>query len=137
MAYLIDTNIISETMKPSPNAGVLKWMALNSEASYLSAISFGELSYGVRRLPEGRRKRNFQQWLNRVEELMSGRILAYNRQVAGTWAELQNNLIKEGQSIPAMDSLIAATADYYQLTLVTRNTKDFQATGVNLLNPFE
>ncbi len=136
MNYLVDTNVISETMKDNPEPKVLAWMAKNEAHIYLSVVTIGEIRFGIERLTEGKRKLRFQAWLERLNEIMSGRILSYNRATAHIWGQMQAAMEKEGELIPVVDGLIAATAQRNQLIVATRNTKDFEPSGVACVNPF-
>jgi toxin FitB len=136
--YLLDTCAISELVRPAPDTGVLEWFAQQDELSLcLSALSLGELKRGIEKLTTGKRKTFLQKWLTeKVIQRFGDRVLPVDAPVCLRWGELQAKLEKQGTPMPAIDSLIAATALQHQLTVVTRNTKDMEACGVNLLNPW-
>lgn len=138
MTYLLDTNVISELVAPRPDPNVMRWIeSVAPETVFLSAITVGELSRGIEKLRDSRRKSRLSEWL--TEDLLvrfADQILQIDVDVALTWGEIVASAEKIGKPIPAMDSLIAATAVSGGLTLVTRNVQDFQATGVALLNPW-
>ncbi len=136
MKFLVDTNVISETMKVEPNAKVLQWMKENESKVYLSAVTIGEIRFGIERLPQGRRRDGFESWLGTLGDLMRGRILSYNRATAHVWGQLQAKLEASGQVMPTIDGLIAATAKRNQMVVATRNTKDFEVSGIECVNPF-
>lgn len=137
MSYLLDTNIISELVKHTPNERVLKWMDnINSEKSYLSVISIGEIRKGVSRIHDPRRQQKISHWLEiELPAYFEERILNIDLKIADRWGQLQSKI--KGHTFPAIDGLIAATAQVHNLTLVTRNTKDFNHVSINMINPWE
>lgn len=138
MKYLIDTCVISETQKPSPDRNVLAWFASVRESDLcFSAVVFGEIEKGIELLPNGSRKARLVKWLESCHVRYGAQILPFDSSVAREWGRLTAKLQKKGLIKPVADSQIAATALCHNLTLVTRNTKDFAQTGVKLLNPFE
>lgn len=137
MKYLLDTCVISEFIKPSPNQNVVKWFKeQNNESIYLSVMTFGEIHQGISRLNDGRKKESLSEWLYNLEQSFNGRIIDIDIKLASCWGNMQGNLSKEGNKMPVIDSLIAATALNFDMTLVTRNIKDVEKSGVNLINPF-
>ncbi len=136
MSYLVDTNVFSETAKRSPEPKVIDWLRKHESSLYLSAITVGELRRGIELLPEGRRKAQLRDWLNQITATMKGRILSYNLATANVWGQLKAKWDRAGVNIPALDGQIAATAHLRSLVVVTRNTKDFEGTGVRVLDPF-
>jgi len=137
MSYLVDTNVFSESAKPSPDPKVIAWLREHESGLYLSAITVGELRRGIELLPEGKRKTQLRDWLARVSAAMKGRILSYNVGTANVWGQLKAKWDRAGLNVPALDGQIAATAHRRGLVVVTRNTMDFEGTGVRVLNPFE
>jgi tRNA(fMet)-specific endonuclease VapC len=104
---------------------------------FLSALTIGEIKRGIVRLPASKRRSTLESWLEQDLSLrFHGRILPLDMPVMLTWGQLVGELEGKGRPLPAIDSLIAATALHYQLRLVTRNEKDFANTGVNVLNPW-
>jgi toxin FitB len=136
--YLLDTCAISELIKPAPDPGVLKWFSQQDELSlYLSTLSFGELKRGIEKLAAGKRKTFLQKWLTgNVIQRFGNRVLSLDAEVCLRWGEMQARLEKQGKPMPAIDGLIAATALQHQLTVVTRNTRDMEACGVELFSPW-
>lgn len=136
--FLLDTCALSELIKPRPNEGVLQWFGQQDELSlYVSSLTLGELGRGIERLDEGKRKRFLQKWLiDSVLQRFGDRVLAITPEVSLRWGLAQAQLEKSGMPMPVMDSLIAATALQYQLTVVTRNVRDMEACGASLLNPW-
>jgi toxin FitB len=138
MTYLLDTCILSEGAAKQPNPNVIHWLSTQPmETLYLSTISIGEISKGIRRMPESQRKTNLEVWL--YQELLTRfehRVLAPDVEIMLAWGDLVSKLEAQGRSLPIFDSLIAATALYWKLNLVTRNEKDFDKTGITIVNPF-
>lgn len=138
MKYLLDTNVISELVAKQPNPRVVQWVdTLDPNSVYLSVITIGELRKGIEKLPDSKRKDTLQRWLN--DDLLvrfSGRILVLDIPVMLAWGELIGQLERAGQPLPALDSLIAALVLHHHCTLATRNTDDFRATGIQLINPW-
>jgi toxin FitB len=136
MSYLVDTNVFSESAKRSPDPRVIAWLREHEGSLYLSTITVGELRRGIELLPEGRRKSQLRDWLARITATMKGRILSYNVATANVWGQLKAKWDRAGLNVPALDGQIAATAHRRSLVVVTRNTKDFEGTGVCFLDPF-
>jgi predicted nucleic acid-binding protein len=138
VSYLIDTNCISELVKPKPNKNVLKWFDDQNELDlYLSVITFGELREGVEKLPDSKRKRKLNHWIN--EDLLhrfKNRTLDITLLEVNKWGEVLAKAEKGGKALPAVDALIASTALAHNLAVITRNTKDMEASGVELINPW-
>lgn len=137
MSYLVDTNVFSEQAKPKPDAKVIEWLRQHESELYVSTITIGEIRRGIERLPDGKRKAQLQQWLQSLCDCMQGRILGFNTSTAHVWGQLKAKWERAGVNVPSLDSQIAATASRHSLTLVTRNTADFEKTGVRTLNPFQ
>ncbi len=137
MSYLVDTNIYSEPVKPNPEPKVVEWLRKHERELYVSTVTIGEIRRGIERLPEGKRKTQLRAWLQTLCECMKGRVLSFNTSTAHVWGQLKAKWDKAGISVPSLDSQIAATAQRHGLTVVTRNTSDFDKTGVKVLNPFE
>ena len=135
VSYLIDTNAISELKKRRPHPGVADWFAAHSGTSlYISVLTLGELRKGIEAMENGPRKADFRDWLQLdLAGYFSGRILNIDAHVADRWGQL---LAEAGRPLPAIDSLLAATALEYGLTLVTRNLVDFRFLGLQLINPW-
>ncbi len=137
--YLLDTNVISELVTKQPNQQVVRWIdALDADSVYLSAITIGELSKGIERLPDSSRKETLRAWLN--DDLLvrfAGRVLSLDVDAMLTWGRLTAQVEFIGRRLPAIDSLIAALAIHHNCSLVTRNEHDFNDTGVTLINPWK
>jgi len=137
MKYLLDTNIISEMQKSSCNPKVKDFIdSLPLEDVYISAISMGELCYGMEKLPAGKKKHELAIWLySQVTEWFKGRIIDLDTEVLLGWGKLRAQAVR---TKPVLDSLIAAAAITHHMILVTRNVKDFEdIEGISLINPWE
>ncbi len=136
---MLDTNVISESLRPAPESRVLDWINTQAiETLYLSAISVAELRFGAALLPSGRRKDKLQ---NRLEDkllpLFAGRILPLDVAVTKTYAELMSQARMAGRSISTADGYIAATAAANGMIIATRDTNPFAAAGLEVINPWE
>ena len=138
MNYLLDTWVISELVARQPEPKVVNWIdAIEDERIYLSVITIGEIKRGIEKLPESSRRQALADWLGSDLLLrFRGRILAVDTAVMLRWGELVAKMEGAGRPLPAMDSLIAALALSHNLHLVTRNEKDFQGTGMVVVNPW-
>lgn len=136
MAYLLDTDVLSESSKPQPNPHVLAWLDAHDHELYLSTISLGEMRKGLELLPAGKRRKEIAQWFERLERWAGPRLLAPSSEVMHAWGQLCARNEKKGHRLPVLDSLIAATALAHDLTLVTRNTDDYP-TEIPRLNPWK
>ena len=135
MSYLVDTNVISELRKgPRCNPGVASWFAeISSAEIYLSALTIGEIRKGIesKRRRDGQTAEALEAWLGELLAAHSDRILPVDGTIAEQWGRFN-----VPNPLPVLDSLLAATASVHGLTLVTRNVKDVERTGVDCLNPF-
>ena len=138
MSFLLDTNVVSEWTKPRPDTGVVAWLAEVDETEvFLSVVTFAELRYGIERLPAGARRRRLDEWVSRELPLrFEERIVGVDGAIADEWGRVVARREARGRPIQAMDALIAATAQVHGLTLVTRNTADFQTAVKSILNPW-
>lgn len=138
MKYLLDTCVISELVKPSPNPMVLDWLHdIPSERLFLSVITIGEIRKGLTKLPNSKRKDRLTEWLNSLLEDYQDRIYSIDLAVAENWGVMQGKAETSGMPMSSMDSLIAAIAYTHNLILVTRNVIDFKATNLPINNPWE
>ena len=139
MNFLLDTNVLSEVRRPQPDRRVLEWLdQVDEDRVYLSVISIAEIARGVALLDDGRRKTDLAQWLeHELPTRFDGRLLQVDAPVALIWGKLLAEAKRAGSGLSVMDGWIAATALAKDLTLVTRNTKDFLQSGVLLLDPWD
>lgn len=135
MSYLLDTNVLSELRRKTPDAGVSVWFAQRPSASlYLSVLTLGELRKGIDGLNDANRRMLLTDWVQtELGAFFLGRVLNIDAQVADRWGQL---LAAAGRPLPAVDSLLAATALVHGLRMVTRNTRDFEGLGVEVINPW-
>ena len=138
MKYLLDTCVISELVKPTPNRKVVDWLnELPSEALFLCAITIGEVRKGLTKLPVSGKKERLTLWLNTLLIEYKERILSIDLMVCENWGVLQGNAEKAGNRMSTIDSLIAATTYTHNLTLATRNENDFTASNIPIINPWK
>ncbi len=133
--YLLDTNIILETIKKAPNQKVITWLSsIDSQKLFLSVITLGEIRKGVEKLEDQTKKQKITQWLEiNLVAGFYGRIINIDATISDKWG-----YISSLKNIPAIDALIAASALVHNHKLVTRNVKDFEAiAGLELINPWE
>jgi toxin FitB len=137
MRALLDTCVLSELRNLRPHPGVLQAVGeFGSDDLYLSVVSAGEIAKGVALLKDSRNKRALTSWLRALELNYADRLLPVDLETAHIWGELTASAQRRGRALPAADGLIAATALRHGLHVMTRNSADFEATGVLLLNPW-
>ena len=137
--FLLDTNVVSELMKPRPSRKVASWVAATAEElMYLSVITIGELRKGIELLAvDDPRRPALQGWLDRDVRLrFAGRLLSLDDGVAERWGQLEAFARKRRWTVPTIDAQLAATALHHGLTFVTRNTTDVAPTGVPVFDPW-
>lgn len=134
MKYLVDANVLSEATRPAPNPSVLRWLEKNEPELAIDAIVFSELAVGVESLPEGRKRTRLEAWFEGFQETIE--CLPWDSATGREWARLVVELRRRGRKMPLFDSMIAATARVHDMTIVTRNVRDFEPAGVEVLNPF-
>lgn len=135
---ILDTNVVSEPLRPAPDAAVLHWLdAQEPQTLYLTSVNLAELLAGVESLPAGRRRKALAHALsNKVLDLFGGRILAFDADAAAAFAAVGASARKQGNEMGFADCAIAAIAVANGFALATRNTRDFRGTGVKLLDPW-
>jgi predicted nucleic acid-binding protein len=137
LSFLLDTNVVSEWVKPRPNPGLIAWMeSADEDRIFISVVSLAELRYGVERMAAGRRRSRLEQWLQHELPLrFENRILPVDINVAEAWSRTVSRNEAAGRPIGALDAFLAATAETHRLTLVTRNVSDFPLLKA-VLNPW-
>jgi predicted nucleic acid-binding protein len=135
VSYLLDTNVLSELRRKTPDAAVLEWFARRPASTlYLSVLTFGELRKGIEGVLDAKRRMALTDWLETdLPAFFAGRILPVDAQVADRWGRL---LSAAGRPLPAIDSLLAASAAQHGLSMVTRNSRDFADLGLDVINPW-
>ncbi len=139
MVYLLDTNVVSEAIKPRPEARMMIWLAAQPSSSlYLSVLTLGEIEQGITRSPSPRRAERLTKWLE--EDLVPrfrGRLLSVDTEVMRTWGRITGRALLQGRPVGYMDSLLAASAIAHGLILATRNVSDMAALPVQTINPWD
>jgi len=135
VTYLLDTNVLSETRKRQPEAGVANWIAATPpDRLHVSVLTLGEIEQGIARVRgqgDQSQAAALERWLRDVQAGFEDRVLPVALPVAAAWGRQQYT-----RPLPVIDALLAATARVHGLTVVTRNVKDFEVAGVQVLNPF-
>jgi len=136
--YLLDTCVISELVKPTPNRKVVDWInELPSEALFVCVITIGEVRKGLTKLPDSKKKERLTLWLDTLLIEYRERILSIDLKVCDNWGILQGNAEKARTRMSTIDSLIAATTYTHNLTLATRNENDFAPSNIPIINPWK
>lgn len=135
MKFIADANLLSEPTKPEPSPQVLEWLRHHEEHLAVTPIILGELEYGILLLTSSKRKKQLQVWFEKIRSTVC--CLDFDGKVASSWAHLLADLKANGYAMPIKDSLIAASAIAHNLTVATRNIRDFKNAKVALINPFE
>jgi predicted nucleic acid-binding protein len=137
--FLLDTNIPSEMTRPIPQPSVSGWLDdADDNQLYFSVVSLGEVLKGVTLLSESKRRSQLRQWLDEtLRPWFEGRILPVNQPIAERWGVLSGQCQLKGRPLKVVDGLIAATALEHDLTVVTRNAKDFAGLGATVFNPWD
>ena len=135
MSYLLDTNMLSELRKKTPNAGVVEWFAQRPASTlFLSVLTLGELRKGVEGVKDVTRRRALLDWLDTdLPAFFTGRILSVDAPVADRWGRM---LAAACRPVPAIDSLLAATAIHHGLSIVSRNVRDLAGLGLDVIDPW-
>ena len=138
MTYLLDTNAISEWVKPQPDPGLARWLdEIDEDRAYLSVITLGEIRKGVDRLGAGRRRDRLEQWLTvELPDRFGERMLPVDAAIADEWGRVVARAEEGGASVDDVDALIAATAEVHDLQVVTRNVAHFRYLGVTVISPW-
>ena len=136
MSYLIDTNIMTELRPKVPDARLVHWISQRPAGTlYLSVLALGEIRKGIEAMADPQRRLVLLDWLEtELPAFFSGRILPIDAAVADRWGRI---VAQAGRPLPAIDSLLAATASQHGLILVTRNLRDMQGLGVQILSPWD
>ena len=139
-AFLLVTNVLSETLRPSPTPAVIAWLeAQSKDGQFVSVVSIGELLRGATLLvPGSARRTQLEQYIEvKLPLLFAASVLSVTQAIAERWGVLDARRQAAGQPLGMADGMIAATGLEHDLTLVTRNVKDFASLGVSVLNPWE
>ena len=134
--FLLDTNVVSETAKQRPEPAVIEFMNMHSNL-WLPVVVIHELTYGIMILDEGRRRNIMTAWLSQIVSGFSGRILPVDRQAAEFSASMRAQVHSGSGRLKIADALIAGTAMANDMAVATRNVRDFDGLGVDVVNPWE
>jgi predicted nucleic acid-binding protein len=136
--FLLDTNIVSESIKPRPNPGVVNWLAsVDEDHVFISVVTLTEIRYGIERMQSGSKRKRLDEWLqSELPFRFEGRILPIHAVIADACGRLMARSEALGRPVEARDAFIAATSEVYGLTLLTRNVSDFQPVLKAILNPW-
>lgn len=139
MKFLLDTNVVSEWVKPRPDTGVVRWLhEADEDELYLSAVMLAELHHGVERLEAGKRRRQLEAWIREdLTERFAGRVLPVEERVAEAWGRAMARCERAGKRMGVMDGFLAATAEVHEMTLVTRDLAAFSEWLPHLINPWK
>jgi len=139
MSFLLDTNVISEWVKPTPNPHVTQWLdEVEEDQVFLSVASLAEIRHGIELMDPGKRRDRLTAWLaGELPARFAGRILDIDPRIAEAWGVVMARGQKAGLNLGSLDAFFAATAEVHQLTLVTRNVQHFEKLGTPLLNPWQ
>jgi predicted nucleic acid-binding protein len=136
---VLDTNVLSEVLRPAPEPRVLAWLDEQPANSvFTTAITQGEILYGIRLLADGQRRRRLWDAANAIfDDDFAGRVLGFDSDAAGHYAQIGASRRAAGRPISQFDATIAAIARSHGATLATRNTKDFDGCSVEVVNPWD
>ena len=136
--FLLDTNIVSELVRPRPDPRVAQWLdSTDEELLFLSVLTLGEIRKGIATLTDRARKTRLEAWLSgNLLARFEGRILPIDHAIADRWGQITGSLATQGSPLAVIDGLLAATALHHNLTLVTRNTRDVAQTRVEVFDPW-
>jgi toxin FitB len=137
MRYLLDTNIVSELVKPTPSQSLMAWMEQQADGDlFIAALTVAEISRGILEKPAGKRRNELEAWFAGPEgpqALFQGRVLPFDEKAALIWASLMAGGRAKGRPRSALNTIIAAVAEANACMVVTANEKDFE--GIGILNP--
>lgn len=136
MHWLLDTCVVSELTRKAPSAAVVQWLKQHGTQAMLTVVTVGEIQYGIERLPASRARNALQLWFDGLCAQYVERTLPTDEAVWRTYARLKASVESIGKPQEDLDLLIAATATVHRLTVVTRNTKHFDDSGVKTFNPW-
>jgi len=135
---VLDTNVVSETLRPVPESSVLEWLANRPRASlFTTTVTRGEILYGIRLLPDGKRRRGLWDAARKIfDEDFADQVLSFDGDAADMYAEIAASRRTAGKPISQFDAMIVAMARSRGASLATRNVKDFEHCGVDVINPW-
>lgn len=134
MRYLVDANVLCEPTRPSPAPQVLEWLRRHEREIAVDPIVLGEIRFGIHLVPAGRRRKRLESWFEDGVRRIA--CLPWDAATGLRWAAILADLRSAGRAMPVKDSMIAASALVHGLTLVTRNRRDFERAGLEIVDPF-
>jgi predicted nucleic acid-binding protein len=134
---VVDTSVVSELMRPSPSAVVVGWVRRNERELYTTSITLAEIHYGIERLADGRRKQLLRSTAEEAFLEFEERVLAFDAEAAVAYATIVSGRYHAGLPIDGFDAQIASICSVHRAELATRNVKDFQDTGIDVIDPWQ
>jgi toxin FitB len=134
---VVDTNVVSELMRPSPSPVVVGWVRSNERELYTTSITLAEIRYGIERLADGRRKELLRSTAEEVFAAFEERVLPFDAKAAMLYAMIVSERGRAGLPIDGFDAQIASICRGHRAALATRNSKDFQGTGTDVIDPWQ
>jgi predicted nucleic acid-binding protein len=135
MRFLVDTNVVSESIKPAPSPKLLCWLTDHNDDVFVSVLTLGEIVKGIEMMPAGKRRGRTEKWFDEIEQWAVNRLLQVDAQIMRVWGAYYARQSRQGRVLDVMDSLLAATAITHGLTVASRNLSDFP--DVPGVNPWE
>ena len=134
---LLDTNVLSELTRQSPEPRVVAWLEQNDQLLALPSVALAELRYGIARLPPGRRRSSLLEFWNATRKRFVGRTFAFDERAAEAYGDIAAAAERNGFRVHVADGQIAAIARVNRMSVATRDVGDFRPTGVRVVNPWE
>lgn len=138
MKYLVDTNLLSEPQRARPDPAAVRFLEqTDPKRLFVSVVTLGEVTAGIRRLTDERRRRRLADWIGAAKEHFGDRLLTFDADCAEAWGDLTARALDRGIGVSVPDAMLAATAAHHGLVVATRNVRDFEPLGTRTLNPWQ